>query len=215
MKSRLFSVVAVFMLVLCLTVPAFADEFTLRSGIHFGDTIEDIVAKETTLTRTSETSNSFTGKIAGISDSTCDFVFDDNNGLISMVYEFDCFSKDILNTNYKTLYDSLVRKYGKAEGNTGGNCELITGPAITRMALWVYLFGELDGWSADYYDYDEWIVDCDNYHVKVDLVSYYYRNSDYEYTYTIDLSYHKYTDADYQEALNDKKNEQEEVDNDL
>lgn len=207
-----------FAILICIVMTiscACAEEFSLRSGIHFGDTIETIVQKEKTLTRNGSDSTSFTGKIAGFDDASCEFSFDENEKLISMMYEFDCFSRESTKNNYKTLYDSLVRKYGSPEGNTGGNCELITGPAIDRMALWVYLFGELDGWSADYYDYDEWIVDCTDYYVKIDLVSYYYRNDDYEYTYTVDLSYHKYTAEDYQAEIDAKKSEREEVDNDL
>ena len=206
------------MFVILFSVSAVAgndDDFVLRSGIKFGDTIDTIVQKEKTLTRNSETSNTFTGKIAGYSDSECSFVFDDDGKLESMTYSFDCLSKDFTNSTYENLYDGLVRKYGKPKGNTLGNCELITGPALNRMSLWVYFFGELDGWSANYYDYDEWIVDCLNYHVKVDLVSYYYRNSDYKYTYTVELSYLKYTDEEYQKEIDKKQEMFDEVDTDL
>lgn len=205
----------VLLLMFSLTTIALADEFLLRNGILFGDTMEDILSKEKTLVRNSETSNTFSGRISGINDSECAFGFDDDGKLKSMTYSFDCYSRDNTDNTYDTLYDGLVRKYGKAEGNTGGDCELITGPAISNMAIWVYLFGELDGWSADYYDYDEWIIDCADYYVKIDLVSYYYRNDDFEYTYNVELSYLKYTEADYQSELDKKKNEREEVDDDL
>jgi len=204
------------MIAMLLCNVAFAEEeFTLRKGIMFGDTMDIILQKETSLTRKSETSNAFTGKIAGYSDATCEFAFDDNGGLKSMLYVFDCFSRDATDNTYDTLYDSLVRQYGKAEGNTGGSCELITGPAIDDMILWVYLFGELDGCSADYYDYDEWIIECTNYNVKIDLVSYYYRNDDFEYTYKVEASYLKYTDEEYDAEINKKQNERDEVDDDL
>ena len=172
MKSFRISI-AILCMILLLCSTALADDFTLRSDIHFGDTMEAILQKETTLTRTSETSNSFSGTIAGYSGSTCDFAFDDEGKLISMTYEFDCTSRESTNSHYKTLYDSLVRKYGSPLGNTNGSCHLITGPAMSNMAVWVYLFGTFNGWSADYYDYDEWSVDCDDYHVKIDLVSFY------------------------------------------
>jgi len=217
MKKLLATLIAC---ILCLsTVSAgFAEvAFSLRNGIKFGDSIDDIVLKETTLTRDSETSNSFTGKIAGYEDATCTFAFDEDGKLKSMKYGFSdsCYSRDSTNDIYKKLYQSLVRQYGKAEGNTGGSCELITGPAIDSMALWVYLIGELDGCNADYYDYDEWIIDTDSYHVKIDLVSYYYRNSDYEYTYFVDLSYYMYTDEEYNKKIDEKRNERDEVDGDL
>lgn len=214
MRLLRFLVVALILTMICSFACA-EDGFVLRNGIVFGDTIDDIVEKETVLKRTNDNSFKFTGRIAGFDDSECEFYFDDEGKLESMLYSFDCYSKDTTTSDYKTLYDSLVRKYGKPKGNRGGSCELITGPAIDRMAFWVYLFGEFDGCSADYYDYDEWVVDCTDYHVKIDLTSYYYRNKEYEYTYSINLSYHKYTDEEFQEAVNQKKNERDEVDNDL
>lgn len=212
MKSFRISI-AILCMILLLCSTALADDFTLRSDIHFGDTMETILQKETTLTRTSETSNSFSGTIAGYSGSTCDFAFDDEGKLISMTYEFDCTSRDSTNSHYKTLYDSLVRKYGSPLGNTNGSCHLITGPAMDKIGF-VYFIRTIDGWSADYYDYDEWIVDCDDYHVKIDLVSYYVRNQS-TYLYYANLSYKQYTDAEYQAALNEKKTEREAIDNDL
>lgn len=213
---KIVSVLTAVVLLISMTSIAFAaDEFTLRNGILFGDTMDDILTKETTLTRKSDTSNWFEGKIAGYSNSECGFYFDDSEKLVSMDYEFSCSSRDNTNEVYKKLYQSLVRQYGKAEGNTGGSCELITGPALTNMAIAVYLLAESDGWGGDYIDYDEWIIDTDNYHVKIDLVSYYYHNSDYDYTYMVELSYHKYTDDDLQTVIEEKQTEQNEVDDDL
>ena len=64
-------------------------------------------------------------------------------------------------------------------------------------------------------DYDEWIVDCGSYKVKIDLVCYYLRDNNYDYTYSNNVSYHYYTDADYLNALLEKINENAAVDNDL
>lgn len=215
--KRAVSVFCACILMLMLVSVGYADGgFQLRNGIQFGDTIETIVEKETTLQRTSETSNEFEGTIAGYSGASCLFGFDDDGHMKSMKYSFDhCTSRDSTNEVYKKLYQSLVRQYGSAKGNTGGACELIMGPAIGSMALYVYVLGEFEGYSADYYDYDEWIIDTDEYHVKIDLVSYYYRDSDYKYTYYVDLSYYMYTDEEYQEALDEKRQERNDVDNDL
>ena len=193
------------------------EDFTLRNGILFGDTIDVILEKETTLVREDEDSNWFKGKVAGYNDTGCGFYFDDDGKLISMDYDFSesCTSREATESIYKKLYDSLVRQYGKAKGYTGGNAYIITGPAISKMNLWVYLLGELENNAGDYYDYDEWVIDLDSYHVKIDLISYYYRNKDYEYSYFLDLSYHKFTDEDVEKKLKDKQSEQDEVDNDL
>ena len=83
------------------------------------------------------------------------------------------------------------------------------------MAMWVYFLGELDGCSGDYTDYDEWVIDTDNYNVKIDMVSYYYRDNSYNYMYMVDVSYKMFTDDEYAEALREKQGEREEVDNDF
>lgn len=217
--KRFFILLLAFSVLLTTVSVSFADEdFQLRSGIAFGDDFEDILKKETTLTPPSDSSYVFSGKIAGYSNSNCSFFFrEDDKDLISMNYDFSnsCSSRDNLDSVYRDLYQSLCRKYGKPLGNTGGRVELITGPAMDRLALFVYLLGQLDGCSGDYIDYDEWIVDCNGYHVKIDLCGYYVRNSSYEYNYHLDCSYHYYTDDDVTEARNKKKGEQDIVDNDM
>lgn len=205
-------------LLVSLIPTASADEFVLRSGIEFGDTMDIILQKETALTRESETSNAFKGKIAGFSDASCIFYFDDNDRLESMDYAFGsdvCTSKEKMNDVYEELYGSLCRKYGKPLGNTGGSCYLITGPAIDRMAAFVYFLGTMDGYSADYVDYDEWLVDDGNDHVKIDLISYYFRDKKYSYDYYVDVSYHHYTDADVEAEQAEKQEKRAEVDNDM
>jgi len=197
---------------------AFAEGFVLRSGITFGDTMEDILAKEKTLTRKDETSNEFKGSIAGFDDAYCNFRFDDDNKLKSMKYYFGDeinTSQSDANSTYKTLKESLVRKYGSPVGNTGGTLELIYGPAVEDFALLMAVAAYVDGYKVDYIDYDEWIVKCDDYNVKIDLMSYYWRDDDYKYSYTVALSYHMYTDAEYDAKLQEKRNEREAVDNDL
>ena len=89
------------------------------------------------------------------------------------------------------------------------------GPAIEKMALVVYLLGALDGYKGDYIDYDEWIVESGNYNVKIDLISYYYRNKEYEYSYFIDLSYKMFTDEELDQEIKEKQQKRDEVDNDL
>ena len=94
-----------------------AEQFKLRSGIKFGDTIDEIVEEETTLTREDDDSHTFRGKIAGYDDAACIFSFDDDEKLEDMQYYFDssvCYSHDRMADIYTKLYQSLVRKYGSA-----------------------------------------------------------------------------------------------------
>ena len=53
------------------------------------------------------------------------------------------------------------------------------------------------------------------YNVKIDLVSYYYRDKDYNYYYENVVSYHYYTDEDLIDAINEKQEENDAIDNDL
>ena len=58
-------------------------------------------------------------------------------------------------------------------------------------------------------------MDNQDGHVKIDLISYYYRDNEYKYYYRIDVSYHFYTDGDYEQAVADKVAERNQVDDDL
>ena len=218
MKKILVWVVLAVVLVSCMPFALAEKDFQLRNGIVFGDTMEEILQKETTLTRNGDDSNWFTGKIAGYSDAECGFMFDDDGKLEAMRYTFGnkvCYNRDRMNDVYKSLCDSLKRKYGNPLGNVGGSCYIITGPAIESMSLYVYLLGSLDGYAGDYTDYDEWIVDSGDDHVKIDLISYYYRDDDFKYYYFVDVSYKYFTDADIEAAQNEKQGARDEVDNDM
>ena len=202
----------------CINV-AVVEEFQLRNGIHFGDDLETVKCKETLTIQNSskeETNNVwFDGKIAGIQGSVR-YDFDEETGkLIEMQYTFNSRSiKDTVDSEYSTLYQSLVRKYGNPLGNTGGSLNLITGSAITDSATLIVLF-QMIGGTGDFRDYDEWIVNCGSYNVKIDLISYYVRTKDYDYTYGNMISYHYYTDTDYLNAIQEKLDENAVVDNDL
>ena len=220
MKRFMSMLVSLILLVSCFSNAFAAEDFTLRNGIKFGDTKEEVLTKETTLTRESEDSFTFEGKIAGYSGAQCQFCFYNNDGkLTDMVYKFDqdvCTSREIMNDVYKKLYDSLNRQYGTPLGITGGNCYLITGEAFDNYAICSLVSQEYEDCSANYAGYDEWVVDCDGYHVKIDLISYYFGFSKYDlYCYRVDLSYHYYTDEDYEAAVQEKEGEHQEVDDDL
>ena len=218
MKRLVSVLVSLVLMVSCFSSALAAEDFTLRSGIKFGDTMEEVLAKEKTLTRDSEDDYEgmsiywYEGKIAGYSDARRTFSFDDDGKLNDMEYSFNtniCTSKDETNSVYKKLYDSLKRQYGNSLGNTGGTTHLITGSAIDSFVRITYLIG-----NAGYVDYDEWVVDCNDYHVKIDIISY-YAIINYTYRYNVALSYHFFTDEEYAAAVCEKEGEIQEVDDDL
>ena len=217
--KQIISILLTAILLLGCCVSALAEEFQLRNGIMFGDTLEAVKSKETLTIQSSSVDKTnnvwFDGKIAGM-DGSVRFDFDEETGkLTEMLYSFKTRStKDSVDSEYSTLYQSLVRKYGNPLGNTGGNMHLITGEAIESAATIIALYMIIGG-TGDFRDYDEWIVDCGSYNVKIDLISYYYRTKDYDYTYGNKLSYHYYTNEDYLSAIQDKLNENAAIDNDL
>ena len=209
-------------LLMFISVNAFSEnDFQLHNGVLFGDTLETVKAKEEgTLTIQSDSEEKtdkvwFDGTIAGMEGSVR-FDFDEKtNTLTDMLYSFDSSSnKDSIDNQYSKLRDSLIRKYGTPLGNTGGTLHAITGTAIEYAATLILLYQYIEG-DGDLRDYDEWIVDSNGYHVKIDLVSVYYRTKNYDYTYLNSLSYHYYTDEDLINYLNEKQAENDIIDNDL
>lgn len=220
MKRLVSVLVSLVLMVSCFSSALAAEDFTLRSGIKFGDTLEDILAKEKTLTRDSDDddyegkkSYRFEGKIAGYSDADCKFSFDDDGKLIDMEYLFDSDTRDEMSDVYKKLYDSLKRQYGTPLGNTGGSLYSFTGSTFDSLFA-ALVVGQYSGWKVDYVDYDEWVVDCDGYHVKIDMVSY-YTIAEYLKSYKVVLSYHYFTNEEFIAKVQEKEAERQEVDGDL
>ena len=195
-------------------------EFQLRNGIHFGDSLYEVKRKETLPMEDGsedKTNNIwFKGTIAGMSGEVR-YDFDENTGkLTDMLYAFSSTTdRDEVDSWYETLKKGLIRKYGDPLNNTGGSLHLITGEAYSHGFTLINLYEQLLDYTGSYRDYDEWIVDSGNDHVKIDLFCYYIRDKSYEYTYHIDLSYHYYTDQDYTDALLEKLLKNSQVDDDL
>lgn len=219
MKKTISILLTVILITIIYPVAIAEEDFILRNGIVFGDTLEDVKQKETLTIRSSSVDKTnnvwFEGKIAGM-DGSVRFDFDEGTGkLIDMLYEFNSSSKkDFIDSDYSTLKKGLIRKYGNPLGNTGGSLHLITGPAVESSALMIILYQYING-SGDIRDYDEWVIESNGYNVKIDLMSFYTRDDDYNYTYYNYLSYHYYTDDDYLNAVQEKIDENTAVDNDL
>lgn len=219
MRKYISILLTISILTVCVIGTACAEDFQLRNGILFGDTLEIIKQKET-LPFKSITDDNLkawfgNGKISGI-DGQVRFDFDEETGKMKeMLYAFDTTdNKEFVDSDYEKLKNGLLRKYGTPLGNTGGKINLITGEAFDYAALLIYLYQYIKG-DGDFRDYEEWIVKCDGYNVKIDLVSYYYRDKDYNYTYQNLISYHYYTDEDALNAIQQKQEENDTVDSDL
>lgn len=98
-------------------------DFEIRSGIHFGDSIDEVKNKEQTLKfdRLEDSNNSllFYGGLDNIEHATAIFFFDKNNVLNDFYYRFWNISEDpIVNEKiYKTVYNNCVKQFGESISN--------------------------------------------------------------------------------------------------
>ena len=131
---------------LMLTYIAFAEDFVLRNGIVFGDSMEDVQSKESFAIETiedgsDEESNeeedgeevklpySITtenGTLAGIDDSYIVYKFDADKRLRNVDYYFRSSSlKDSIDNDYNNVNAGLIRKYGKPLGYSNGDIYIL------------------------------------------------------------------------------------------
>ena len=211
MKIRI--TIAVFIASLMVSaMPVLADDFELRNGIMFGDSISDVQNKETLKTeRKTEDDETVLstpdgGTIAGIDDSKVYYTFNEDNELYDMRYYFyeDAFDK---------ISDGLVRKYEDpvADGIDDSEEILLTRTsALTAAAKLNSMYGML-GDNMEILGFSQWIVDCEDYSVKIDLIEMNFYNSSKPYDYYTLVGYRKVTD----EEIAEKEADQEAIDQDL
>lgn len=194
------------------------EEFSLRNGIYFGDSVETVKEKETFTFQSSTSSSTLKtnpGKVSGFDDTTVVFYFKDDQ-LEEMTYWFEeTSSKDSVNSEYDAIYRGLTRKYGEPLGFSGGSTYIINTTAFKNSLLAAYLKKALGG-VGDYVDYDEWLVKVNNdYYVKIDILSTYEGESYSEAKYSLIVGYKMITEDEIIAAKNEKQEKLNEVDNDL
>ena len=206
------------LLVFVLMCPfAFAEleDFTIRNGISFGDTISEVREKETLTIKEADDEFPFTlttveGTVAGIEDSEIEYSFDEEKKLNEVVYNFDTvYSRESADANYAAITDGLIRKYGSPLDGSFA----IVGSIVESIAFQV-AFTQLMGDRADLINSEEWVVDFGDYYVKIDHMNYYYTYSGEMY-YRQALCYKYFTDEDLTEVSNEIAEERAAVDSDL
>jgi len=204
MKRCIAVLMTMVVAVLCCSAAFAEGQFALRCGILFGDSQTGVAARETELTRIEEERLAYEGTLWGYDSAQVVYLFDDNGLLTELNESFGKSTRDEETTKavYADIRAQLRALYGEplqTEGSTPAHP--IAGMGYKAMVLFVYTIGALDGCEGECYDYSEWVVDCDGYHVKIDLTAYYVKNNNNgTESYGVGLSFKKFTDADLEAA---------------
>ena len=189
------------LLLLATALPAAAEAFTLRNGVQFGDTIDQIREKETLALKDPVTRFDFTtftsltalwtkeGTVAGIDGVEIGYLFDRSKKLAEVQWTLPASEfAGTSDSHYSTLYNAMVTKYGAPLGYSNGACYIITGVAMDQA------YGPLR-------NYAEWVLDCgDGCYVKLELVQFNDGALAAQPTYSIYVGYKHFTDAELQDA---------------
>ena len=175
--------------------------FTLRNGILFGDTKEDVVAKEKDLSLQKDNTSSLTysGGIAGyLGDAT--FYFGKHGELTDLLYCFDSAKDSEITEIYSTIEGSCIRKYGDALNLGAERVFPIQGKAIKTAQ------GRVDTAKKGgiLVKYDEWVVfGDDGNNAKIELALSYEKQL-FGKKYYVDVSYNSFTQEELETILNEK-----------
>ncbi len=221
MGKRLVSGFLAVTLLAMLALPAMAEEgFTLRNGVQFGDTREQVKAKETLEWNPGDCHDQMLGTkdgtVAGINGVSIVYYFDDDGKLEDVVWSLPRrTSANSSDSDYSKIYKALAEKYGSPLGYTNDACYIITGNALEN-AVTMYMLLDLCGAYGDMRDYDEWDYTFGkDSHVKIEIAQYVAGSSILEAEYSINVGYKYFTDADLQAAQDAKREKNQAVMNDI
>lgn len=201
-----------------MTSVSFAEAFTLRNGIHFGDTLEEVKAKET-LEIKSQTENELVTKSGVLANVDVDSVIYrfENNKLVSVLWEVvDSRNNFYPPMVFDDLNTALTAKYGKSDSTDTDSYFLVKGAAIEEMMeLMVedfsFMLGMLMG-EAGPLKQCEWEIESQgNENVKIDLLYYQVAEEDFR----VRLSYDLYTDEELEELKKQDQSDEQSIQNDL
>ena len=203
------------------TVAAHAEnEFVLRNGIQFGDTKEEVRAKETIEINEEEGNENQIwtkeGNVAGFEGVNLLYVFDDEDKLIEVKWQLPESSySDTSDSIYSKMKKALSEKYGTPLGYTNGDFYIITTTAVTGAAVFAGTY-KLVGKYGDLRDYDEWDYEYQNgQHVKIDLIQFYTGATYNSLQYRVWIGYKHFTDEELNAAKQEKEEQNAAVLNDI
>lgn len=184
---------------------ACADEFTLRNGIRFNDTMDEVLSKETepfaTIDREGGMLKTEEGQISNIYGTSVDFHFEEDQ-LYAMYYRYPAFKLDWATAGcYELINEALVEKYGRSLSGRAAESVIQSG-CFTADSLIAYLSG------GSVCQGDEWLIEYSDYSVKIEHI-YYYNGATEEYEH--DLSYVLITDDEIQSREEEKQKNKDQL----
>ena len=221
MMKKMLSIIMAMLLLWSFTVAAHAEnEFVLRNGIQFGDTKEEVRAKETIEINEEEGNENQIwtkeGNVAGFEGVNLLYVFDDEDKLIEVKWQLPESSySDTSDSIYSKMKKALSEKYGTPLGYTNGDFYIITTTAVTGAAVFAGTY-KLVGKYGDLRDYDEWDYEYQNgQHVKIDLIQFYTGATYNSLQYRVWIGYKHFTDEELNAAKQEKEEQNSAVLNDI
>lgn len=240
--KHVFSLILTLGLLFAATI-ASAEEFSLHNGITFGDTMDEVLAKETFAIKSvndgsekdsDENQNSDEGGENNKNDSLFSIIAlpysiiteDDTLAGIpgsSITYRFNKdkvlreaiyhFAAFSINSSEYKEINSGLVKKYGTPLGYSNGDNYIVTGSSLPMAVIMTSLTKLADGYADISNYDEWDVDAGDYHVKVDQVEYYYGFSYNKLNYSHTVGYMYFTDEDLENMKKEKENERTEKQN--
>ncbi len=155
--------IALIMTILCVSSMAVAEEkevFSIRNGIRFGMTIEEVQKHEKAPVKRSDENSRWIDyspvTIVDIDNCLVEYKFSDSNRLNSVFMNLcnDRANYITVSSQYDTLNRALIEKYGAPLVLGKGESSIYASPHLNQVVKFLSLY--------DNYKYDEWVFVSDD-----------------------------------------------------
>ncbi len=153
------------------------------------------------------------GTIASIENSTIEYTFDDDGGLIDIFMDFGVHigKPEQAVYAYKTIHEALSDKYGKPSAIEDDAWYVIYGSAVSKYESQSAFIKSL-GITPSLQEKAQWILRYDDINVKIDLIRYAPNGGT---SSDVIVSYRFFTDEEEQQAIDRLDSQQKYIQDDL
>lgn len=214
MKKIIALLISTMIVIVCLSTWAVADEFSLRSGIKFAMSEQEVrtvekgngnnVNPEEVASNADESIKKlqYSGvSIAGLDNCTLSFFFSKDGKLQEVGYYLGPNGSAPPSGTYEVMKETLINKYGEPTINaTGSMLDLVPYGLADNLLLYQLLGGSLN-------DLCQWLVEYDDCVVLIDLYNFGLK------TLKPYVEYRMYTKEEVQSVINNKTEQLENQEN--